>query len=307
MEERIIDDEYGRGIRLKKTEEGYVDVTDELAEEGKEEETAFEGEEMAFEFPVLDTDEDDEDLVGLSPEEAMKLRKQKAEAAKLRRAEYEEVCAEGDKLLADGDFQAAEAAFERALVLDITATEASVGYWKAKTENFANPDVLVGEYADASIESLEYDLGVEAVEQIKKEYKTELQKRYDELAEEEKPLAETVLSAQERRRGILSKRVTKRGIFFMAVLVPMLVAAVFSAICALRIFTPNGDKYVTLTAVCGGIFFLFFLAFIVATNKLINAFRMRAKNEDLEKTEDGARLVEIRDYMTIYKCLLDIE
>ena len=32
MEERIIDDEYGRGIRLKKTENGYVDVTDELSE-----------------------------------------------------------------------------------------------------------------------------------------------------------------------------------------------------------------------------------------------------------------------------------
>lgn len=33
MEERIIDDEYARGIRLKKTKDGYVDVTDELAEE----------------------------------------------------------------------------------------------------------------------------------------------------------------------------------------------------------------------------------------------------------------------------------
>ena len=32
MEEIIIDDEYGRGIRLKKTKDGYVDVTDELAE-----------------------------------------------------------------------------------------------------------------------------------------------------------------------------------------------------------------------------------------------------------------------------------
>ena len=71
MEERIIDDEYGRGIRLKKTKEGYVDVTDELAEGGEEYEDA---EEVAFEFPVLDTDEDDEDLVGLSPEEAARVR-----------------------------------------------------------------------------------------------------------------------------------------------------------------------------------------------------------------------------------------
>ena len=35
MEERMIDDEYGRGVRLKKTKDGYVDVTDELAEKGE--------------------------------------------------------------------------------------------------------------------------------------------------------------------------------------------------------------------------------------------------------------------------------
>ena len=76
MEERIIDDEYGRGIRLKKTKDGYVDVTDELAEKGeKAEETGaeYEGEEVAFEFPMLDSDEDDEELVGLTPEEAAAL------------------------------------------------------------------------------------------------------------------------------------------------------------------------------------------------------------------------------------------
>ena len=59
MEERIIDDEYGRGIRLKKTADGYVDATDELVEEENDEQ---ETDEVAFEFPVFG-DEDDEDLV----------------------------------------------------------------------------------------------------------------------------------------------------------------------------------------------------------------------------------------------------
>ena len=46
MEERIIDDEYGRGIKLRKTKDGYVDVTDELSEKenaeasGRDEEAA---------------------------------------------------------------------------------------------------------------------------------------------------------------------------------------------------------------------------------------------------------------------------
>ena len=70
MEERMIDDEYGRGIRMKKTKDGYVDVTDAALDAETEEEIT---EEMTFEFPVLE--EDDEDLVGLTPEEALALRK----------------------------------------------------------------------------------------------------------------------------------------------------------------------------------------------------------------------------------------
>ena len=49
MEERIIDDEYGRGVRLKKTKDGFVDVTDELTDGTDMEE----GEEITFEFPYL--------------------------------------------------------------------------------------------------------------------------------------------------------------------------------------------------------------------------------------------------------------
>lgn len=79
MEERIIDDEYSRGIRLKKTKDGYVDVTDELSEGAKEtppeteEDSVLEGEltesledpeaepeeEVSFEFPELEEDDED--------------------------------------------------------------------------------------------------------------------------------------------------------------------------------------------------------------------------------------------------------
>ncbi len=309
MEERMIDDEYGRGIRLKKTKDGYVDVTDALAEEGEgadgveQEETT---EEIAFEFPILDTDEDDEDLVGLSPEEAMKLREQKAEEAKKRKEEYDAACLEGQKLLDAQDYAGAEACFERALLLDRVATDASVGYWRAKTENFANPDVLVGEYADSSIESLEYDLGVEAVDIIKKEHKAALQARYAQLQAEEKPLAEKVETAIARRREILSGRLKRRAILFAAVTIPMIALIIMTAVFALRIFTPDGEGYIVWTIVTGVCAFALFLAFIFATNKLVNVLRMRRANEQMSGTEDGDALVEIRDYMTIYENLLDL-
>ena len=77
MEERMIDDEYGRGIRLKKTKDGYVDVTDELAADNTDNGEGL-ADEVSFAFPITDVDEDDEDLVGLSPEEALALRQKKS-------------------------------------------------------------------------------------------------------------------------------------------------------------------------------------------------------------------------------------
>ena len=183
MEERIIDDEYGRGIRLKKTADGFVDVTDELAAEQNEEEQA---DEVSFEFPMMEGEEDDEDLVSLSPEEALALRQKKEEAVRKRKEEYEKLCAEGEELLASGEFKAAEKKFEKALRLDELATAASVGYWRAKTDNFAKPDVLVEEYVDEDLESMEYDLGIDALDTIRREYREVFQNRMQALNEEEK-------------------------------------------------------------------------------------------------------------------------
>ena len=141
MEERIIDDEYGRGVRMKKTKDGYVDVTDEAIDTGAEEVQTEE--EVAFEFPVLETDEDDETLAGLTPEEAMALIRQREEEARQRKEDYEKACAEGETLLAEGDFANAERVYEKALGLDQIAVEASVGYWRAKTENFPSLNCVV--------------------------------------------------------------------------------------------------------------------------------------------------------------------
>ena len=147
MEERIIDEEIGRKIKVKKLQDGEQDVVDELAE-GEENETV-EGEEgdeeLTFEIP--DLEEDDEDLACLSPEEAAALRQKKKEEAEARKAEYQSTVAAGMAFLEEGSYHAAELQFEKALLLDDVATEASVGYWRAKTEDFSNPDALMDEYA----------------------------------------------------------------------------------------------------------------------------------------------------------------
>ena len=301
MEERIIDDEYGRGVRLKKTKDGYVDVTDAEVET---ENTEAEGEEAVFEFPTFDTDEYDEDLVGLTPEEAAARLKQKEEEAAQRKADYERCCKEGDELLETGSFRAAELKFEKALALDEEASEASVGYWRAKTSNFTDPDVLISEYAKAGVESLEHDLGEKATENLKKEYKGVFEKRVKELSEEEAPLSQSVQEKQAARRVVLKDRVKRSTIAFFAALIPTAAMLVLTIVFGLSNFTTRENTFVLPTVLCGAGFLIFCIAFIVFANKWINNLRMRAANERLSSTSDGARLVEIREYKALYLALL---
>ena len=300
MEERIIDDEYGRGIRMKKTKDGYVDVTDALADETVDEEEG--GEELAFEFPELD--EDDEDLVGLSPEEAAALRKRKQEEAEARQKEYADLVKYGNILLEEGSFKSAELKFEKALQLDQIATEASVGYWRAKTENFANPDVLMGEYVESGYENLEFDLGYEAVEIIKQEHKDAFQKRYDELTAEEDPLEETVREKQAERREILNPRLKKAWIAFGVSGVPFFVALILTAFFAFKIPTVSTGAFILPTVICGAVALIAFVVFGVFINKLINAGRIYRANESIGATDDGKRLLEIREYKELYAYFL---
>ncbi len=305
-EERIIDDEYGRGVKLRKTKDGFVDVTDEALEGKAPEATEEEGEEVSFAFPMMD-EEDDEDLVGLSPEEAEALRKQKIEAAKLRKEEYERALAEGEELLATGSYHAAELKFEKALQLDDPATEASVGYWRAKTADFTKPEVLIDEYVEAGIESLEYDLGYEASEIIKKKYREVFQKRYDELKAEEEPLFLEVNEKQERRREVLKERRKKHWIGFVASALPFVVCAVLAVVFVLKNFSTPDNTYIPATIVLSAVAVVLFFVFTAFANRLINTLRIFKTNEKLTSTEEGERLFEITERMDLYAALLEVD
>ncbi len=297
MEERIIDDEYGRGVRLRKTEDGYVDVTDELAEEGEEG-----ADEVAFEFPTFDG-EDDEDLVGLSPEEALALRQKKQEERAQRRAEYERLCAEGEELLATDSYNAAELKYEKALALDDLAVEASVGYWRAKTENFHNADVLVGEYVDEGIESMEYDLGIQATDCIRRDFHEIFVEKVAALEAEEKPLEQEVAEKQARRREVIRGRVKKGTILFVSAVIPFVIALITTAILGMKITSTTDNTFVLPTIIAGVVSFGLFILTLICFNTFLNAMRMRGKNERLSSTEEGEKLLQIRQYKAIYEYL----
>ncbi len=306
MEERIIDDEYGRGIRLKKTKDGYVDVTEELASETEGEES----DEVAFEFPEMEQDEQDEDLIGLTPEElAEKLREREEELAE-RKAKCEILCAEADALYGVGDFIVAAEKYSDASKLvteeedEALSVRARLGYWKSRTENFTNPDEFVSDYIEYGEENFEYDVGYAAMMQIKTTYGDVFRKRVDELCVEESPLCMRVKEKQDKRRTYLKQRLKTRLIAFACVLFPMLMAMGLALYFVGKLTSAPDSTYVAPTIVFALIFLVLFFAFIAVANNLINAFRMRKANENLESTEEGERLAEIRNLKELYRFVL---
>lgn len=308
MEERIIDDEYGRGVRLKKTKDGYVDVTDELAEhENAELSQEDEGEEIAFEFPEFATDEDDEELATLTPEEARELLRRREEEAKARQAEYEKDCQDGEELLATGSYHAAELKFEKALMLDDIAIRATVGYWRAKTADFTDPDVLADEYAEEGTDALEHDLGTQALQIIKQDYQSVFKNRVEKLQEEEKPLAQTVEEKREKRRVILHERLKHSTLAACLWSIPALVFLVFSIIFGVKNFSTKGDEFVVWTIVFIALFFVALIVEAFKANKAINDRRMYRANNRLRSTEEGKRLAELMAKRKFYEALLPVK
>lgn len=298
MEERIIDDEYGRGIRLRKTADGYVDVTDELAEhDAEEKEVNYD--EISFEFPELD--EDDEDLVSLSPEEALALRKRKAEEAENRRRQYEHICEEGERLLDSGSFHTAELKFETALNLDPYRKEAVVGYWRAKTANFTNPNALMDEYVEIGIENLEADLGYEAVEDLKALYPEVFAARLKELQDECAPIREEVYGKRENRRKVISKKLktaTIRLAISSVITAALLVAAI---VLGTKIFSTREGEFILPTIITGVVFAVALTVSLVFTNQYLNVMRIHRLNERDDSTELGRKLSELLNYIELYE------
>ena len=318
MEERIVDDEFGRGIRLKKTKDGYVDVTDALApeEEDEMEEVEelsvvlpeLEGEtsedESAFAMPVYYSEADDEDLVDLSPEEAERVRKEKEEKLARRKQIYEDTCKEGEALLASGSYHAAELVYEKALQFDELATQASVGYWRAKTAEFTDPDIFIEDYLEDGIEELEYDLGFEASDVIKRDYHGAFEKRLQELEAQEAPLVKALEEKQAVRREILSKRRWKTFALFLCGAIPFIAALICTAWMVMMNFSTPDNTYLVPSIVLGGVSFAAFIFSLIMTNKFTNACRMYAMNENLSSTEEGRSILDIREYKALYEALL---
>ena len=140
---------------------------------------------------------------------------------------------------------------------------------------------------------------------MKKEYREVFERRLQELVDEETPLAEIVEGKQETRRQYLKERWLRCLLAFAISAVPFIVCLWLTVSFGLKNFTTPDTRYIAPTIGCGVGALVCFIVFAVFTNKLINASRMRRVNEKLESTEDGERLVLVRNYKEIYEYFLE--
>lgn len=299
MEERIIDDEYGRGIRLKKTENGYVDATDELAEQnaaenagaenaGNEEETA---EEVIFEFP----EEDDEELAALTFEEAQELRRKREEERKAREEKTRALCAEGEKLLAAGKFEDAAKAFDGALNETPADEDAAAGFWRAKTEYGKNLSPLLDEWAAEGYEQFASVFGQACADKLCEEYGEIFAAEAKEREEKILPLRESFEKKTSERGEILKRRVYRARKSCIPLLSLEVAFVVFALIFALNIFSRSDAVFVWLTAISGGAFVITLPFFVRAASEFFRATSLARANEKKSSTEEGRTLEKLEN------------
>ena len=331
MEERIIDDEYGRGIRLKKTKDGYVDATDELserdeAENGEKETTAkldgeleneieneledeIDGEELQaeaadevyFEFP----EEDDEELAALSAEDAAALIKKREEERKKREEKSEALCAEGETLLGKAKTESGEAAetayqeaaekFDAALVETPCYKRAALGFWRAKTHFGADLQPLYNEWASYGYEEFASTFGEEAARALQSEWQEKIESEKSRLTAEIAPLKKDFEEKTEKRRAVLKERVYETRKKFVPALSAEIALLVFTIIFAVNIFSREDALFVWLTVAGGALFVVALPFFCLAASHFAHAVALSRANESKRSTEEGRTLESLED------------
>lgn len=292
MEERIMDEDELRGIKVKRNAIGGIE---DAVEEGTGENAQAENEEIAqieaeFEVKLPEVGEGDEEydesLVGLTPEDL----RAELERRKKVKLEAEKKCAknlkEGEERLAIGNYPVALSYFEKALSYEPENEEAQKKYWTARTHNFSDDTPFTDSEAGELFATHTEGARAFVLNHVGEKLKTRLK----EAEEEAEPLREKVQGGIAERRGAFAanrRYYVVRTAIFAVVFVAFLIACL---VCADFIVRTKSITPVVLTAVFGGIAFLALLIDIFFICKLAAAIGLCRANEMLSSTEDGARL-----------------
>ena len=297
MEERLIDKEDERLIRIKKKAEG-VDAEDVLAQEGEESENE---EEVLVTLPD-DYDENyDEDLVGLTPTELKRELARRKKIEEEERAECEKLVAAAKEELESGKFERAAGLYAQAACYPFADETVIEGLWTARTKNFTDTAPF---YETDNAE--EFSAASDGVKKLVREKLGErLFKEREALKKEEEELAPVVALKQEERKIAFAdnrKYYAVRLLAFVGLLVLFTIAAIVSATFLVR---TQSIAPVVLTAVFGGLALVCFTTSLVFLLKYLGANKLCRMNNKLSSTEEGAHLVQLREKLECLELVLE--
>lgn len=287
MEERMIEDEKGRKIKLGVNAEGETDALEET------------GEEVLLELPE---EEYDESLVGLTPSQLEQEleRRRAAEAEAL--AAFEALVQEGDEALAAQEFERAETAFAQAETY-VFAEESDVSQklWRARTREFSDEEAFyragyAEEFAQASP-------GAKAF--VREQVASRLTAQREEYEKEEAEIAPRIESAQAERRGAFAANRRYWSVRFALSAALIVLFAAASAVCGGYIVRTKSNLPVIFTAVFAALAVLFLIVMFVFARKLFVANGLYRENEKLSSTQEGARLDFLRTRLHALALILD--
>ena len=146
MEERLIDKDDERLIRIKKKQD-EVDAEDATLPDGGEEAPAEE--EVLVTLPEEEDEEYDEDLVGLTPSELAREKARRQKAEEEAKDECAKLLTAAEEELRNENYERAASFFEQAASYGFEEERVAKGLWTARTKNFTATDAFYNaEYAE---------------------------------------------------------------------------------------------------------------------------------------------------------------
>lgn len=290
MEERIIDDEDARLIKIKRTKNGD-DVVEDALEETPETDTAQEDIPDEFTVEFADDENYDEDLVGLTPTQLKEELERRERVKREAREKCDECIRAGKECLQSGDFDGACESFSMALTFVWDDEEAHKLLWQARTKNYSDTEAYYREEYVTELLSAPEGVKAEVLSHDGEKLKAERQR----LQEEIEPLQKTVSQKRaERREPLLRNKnyYRLRLIILVAVLACCALAAGISAYYTVRTTSIAPVVTAAVFGVGAGIslvFAVFYTRFWLVALRLFNA------NENVNSTDEGRKLTKLQE------------
>ena len=288
MEERIIDDEDARLVKIKRTKNGEDVVEDTGADEQAA--PAEESDENAFTVEFEGDEDYDEDLVGLTPTQLKEELERRERMRQEARDAYDECVRAGKECFDAGDYDGAAENFSLAVSFVADGEEAQRLLWVARAKQY--PDLEAYFIEENARELANAPQSVR--EDVLSRDGEKLTAAREKLLAEIEPLEKQVLSKRDERREPLLANKNYYRVRLCVLLLCLVCFAIASGISAYYTVRTTSIAPIVTCAVFGGGAVITLIFAVIYTRFMLVALRLYHANGNLSSTEDGKNLLALK-------------